>query len=42
MIDMGYPLHSIDLMAKLYRKLSNILAEMMMRETIYGFQGGLH
>jgi len=68
---MGYPLHLIDLLAKLYRKqlanvkaagtlsewfpvkkgvrqcsvlspyLFNILAEMVMRETLDGFQGGL-
>ena len=71
MMDMGYPLHLIDLLAKLYRKqhakvkvagtlsewfrvkkgarqgcvlspyLFNILAEMVMRETLDGFQGGL-
>jgi len=71
MVDMGYPLHLIDLLAKLYRKqlakvkvagtlsewfrvkkgvrqgcvlspyLFNILAEMVMRETLYKFQGGL-
>jgi len=71
MMDMGYPLHLIDLLAKLYRKqlakvtiagtlsewfcvkkgvrqgcvlspyLFNILAEMVMRETIDGFQGRL-
>ena len=71
MMDMGYPLHLIDLLAKLYRKqlakvkvagtlsewfpvkkegrqgcvlspyLLNILAEMVMRETLDGFQGGL-
>jgi len=71
MMDMGYPLHLIDLLVKLYRKqlakvkvagtlsewfrvkkgvrqgcvLSpysfNILAEMVMRETLDGFQGGL-
>jgi len=71
MMDMGYPLHSIELLAKLYRKqlakvkiagtlsewfpvkkgvrqrcvlspyLFNILAEMAMRETLYGIQGGL-
>jgi len=71
MMDMGYPLLSIDLLAKLYRKqlakvkvagtlsewfpvnkgvrqgcilslyLFNILAEMVMRETLDGFQGGL-
>jgi len=71
MMDMGYPLHLIDLLAKLYRKqlakvkvvgtlsewfpgktgvrqgcvlssyLFNILAEMAMRETLDGFQGGL-
>jgi len=71
MMDMGYPLHLIDLLAKLYRKqlakvkvagtlsewfpvkkgvrqgcvlspyLFNILAEMVMRETFDGFQGGL-
>jgi len=66
LMDMGYPLHLIDLLAKLYRKqlakvkvagtlserypvkkgvrqgcvLSpfNILAEMVMRETLHGFQ----
>jgi len=68
MVDMGYPLHLIDLLAKVYRKqlakvkvagtlsewfyvkkgvrqgcvlspyLFNILAEMVMRETLYGFQ----
>ena len=70
MMDMGYPLHLIDLLAKLYRKqlskvkvagtlsewflvkkgvrqgcvlgyLFNILVEMVMRETLDGFQGGL-
>jgi len=71
MMDMGYPLHLIDLLAKLYRKqlakvrvagalsewfrvkkgvqqrcvlspyLFNILAEMVMRETLDVFQGGL-
>jgi len=71
MMDMGYPLHLIDLLAKLYRKqlakvkvagtlsewfrvkkgvrqgcvlspyLFNTLAEMVMRETLDGFQGGL-
>jgi len=71
MMDMGYPLYLIDLLAKLYRKqlakvhlartlsewfhvkkgvrqgcvlspyLFNILAEMVMRETLDGFQGGL-
>jgi len=66
MVDMGYPLHLIDLLAKLYRKqvkvagtlsewfrvkkgarqgctpyLFNILAAMVMRETLDGFQGGL-
>jgi len=71
MMDMQYPLHMIDLLAKLYRKqltevkvagtlsewfcvkkgarrncvlspyLFNILAEMAMRETLNGFQGGL-
>jgi len=71
MMDMGYPLQLIDLLAKLYRKqlakvkvagtlsewfpvkkgvrqgcvlsryLFNILAEMVMRETLDGFQGGL-
>ena len=52
MMDIGYPLHLIDLLAKLYRKqlakvkvlspyLLNILAEMVMRETLDGFQGGL-
>jgi len=79
MMDIGYPLHLIDLLAKLYRKqlvkvkvagtlpewfrvkkgvhqltitlsvfgcvlspyLFNILAEMVMRETLDGFQGGL-
>ena len=69
-MDLGYPLHLIDLLAKLYRKqlakvknaggserfrfkkgvrqvcvlspyLFNILAEMVMRETLDGFQGGL-
>jgi len=69
MVDMGYPLRLIDLLAKLYRKqlakvnlagtlsewflvklgvrqscvlspyLFNILAEMVMRETLDGFQG---
>jgi len=69
MMDMGYPLHLIDLLAKLYRKhlakvkvagtlsewfrvkkgvrqgcvlspyLFNILAEIVMRETLDGFQG---
>jgi len=69
MMDMGYPLHLIDLLAKLYRTqlanvkvvgtlsewfpvkkgvrqgcvlspyLFNILAEMVMRETLDGFQG---
>ena len=71
MMDMGYPLHLNDLLAKLYRKqlakvkvagtlsewfrvkkgvrqgcvlspyLFNILVEMVMRETLDGFQGGL-
>ena len=71
MINMGYPQHLIDLLAKLYRKqlakvkvagtlserfcvkkgvqqgcalstyLFNILVEMVMRETLDGFQGGL-
>jgi len=71
MMDMGYPLLLIDLLAKLYRKqlakvkvagtlsewfpvnkgvrqgcvlslyLFNILAEMVMWETLDGFQGGL-
>jgi len=71
MMDMGYPLHLIDLLAKLYRKqlpkvkvagtlsewfpvkkrvqqgcvlfsyLFNILVEMVMRETLDGFQGGV-
>jgi len=71
MMDMGYPLHLIDLLAKLCRKklakvkvagtlsewfrvkkgvqqgcvlspyLFNILAEMVMRQTLDGFQGGL-
>jgi len=71
MVDMGYPLHLIDLLAKLYRKqltkvkvvgtlsewfrvkkqvrqscdlskyLLNILADMVMSETLNGFQGGL-
>jgi len=71
MMDMGYPLHLIDLLAILCRKqlakvkvsgtlsewfpvkkgvrqgcvlspyLFNILAEMVMRETLDGFQGGL-
>ena len=71
MMDMGYPLPLIDLLAKLYRKqlakvkvvgtlsewfrvkkgvrqgcvlspyLVNILVEMVMRETLDGFQGGL-
>jgi len=71
MIDMGYPLHLIDLLTKLYRKqlakvkvagtlsewfrvkkgarqgcvlspyLFNVLAEMVMRETLDGFQSGL-
>jgi len=71
MMDMGYPLHLIDLLAKLYRKqlakvrvagtlsewfrvqkgvqqccvlspyLFDILAEMVMRVTLDGFQGGL-
>jgi len=67
MMDMGYPLHLIDLLAKLYKKqlakvkvagtrlercrvkkgcvlfpcLFNILAEMVMRETLDGFQRGL-
>jgi len=72
MMDMGYPLHLIDLLANLYRKqlakvkiagtlsewfpvkkgvrqgcvlspyLFNILAQTVMRETLDGFQGGLH
>jgi len=71
MMDMGYPLYLIDLLAKLYRKqlakvkvagklsqwfpvkkgvrqgcvlspfLFSILAEMVMRKTLDGFQGGL-
>ena len=71
MMDMGYPLHLIDLLAKLYRKqrakvkvagtlsewfsvkkgvrqgsvlspyLFNILTEMVMRETLDRFQGGV-
>ena len=71
MMDMEYPLHLIDLLAKLYRKqlakvkvvgtlsewfcvkkgvrqdgvfspyLFNILVEMVMRETLDGFQGGI-
>ena len=71
MMDMGYPIQMIDLLAKLYKKqlakvkvagtlsewfrvkkgvrqgcvlspyLFNILAEMVMRETLDGFQGGL-
>jgi len=71
MMDMGCPLHLIDLLAKLYRKqlakvkvagtlsewfrvkkgvqqgcvisphMFNILVEMVMRETLGGFQGGL-
>jgi len=71
MIDMEYPLHLIDLLAKLYRKqlaevkvagtlsewfcikkgvrqgcvlspyFFNILPEMVMRETLDGFKGGL-
>jgi len=71
MMDMGYPSHLIDLLAKLYRKqitkfkvaetvsewlrvkkgvrqgcvfspyLFNNLAEMVMRETLGGFQSGL-
>jgi len=71
MMDMGYPLHLIDLLDRLYRKqlakvkvagtlsewfrvkkgvrqgcvfspyLFNILAEMVMRETLDGFQGRL-
>ena len=71
MMDMGYPLHLTDLLAKLYKKqlakvrvtgtlsewfrvnkgvrqgcvlspyLFNILAEMVMRETLDGFQDGL-
>ena len=71
MMDMGYPLHLIDLLVKLYRKqlakvkvagtlsewfrvkkgvrqgcvlspyLFNIRANMVMRETLDGFQGGL-
>ena len=71
MMDMGYPLHLIDLLAKLYKKqlakvkvtgtlsewfrvkkgvrqgcvlspyLFNILAEIVMRETLDVFQGGL-
>ena len=70
-MDMGYPIHLIDLLAKLHRKqlakvtvagtlsewfrlkkgvrqgcvlspyLFNILAEMVMRETLDGFQSGL-
>jgi len=66
-MDMGYPLHLTDLLAKLYTKklakvkvtktlsewfpvkkgciispyLFNILAEMVMRETLDRFQGGL-
>ena len=64
MTDMGYPLHLIDLLVKLYRKQlatikvagtlsewfcvkkgvptpNNILTEMVMKETLDGFQGGL-
>ena len=71
MIDMGYPLHLIDLLVKLYRiqrarvkvagtmsewfhvkkgvrqgcvlspYLFNIMAEMVMRETLEGFNGGI-
>jgi len=71
MMDVGYPLHLIDPLAKLYRKqlakvkvagtlsewflvkkgvrqgcilspyLFDVLAEMVMRETLTGFQGGL-
>jgi len=69
MMDMGYSLHLIDLLSKLYRKrlaevkvastrsewfcvkkgadcvlspyLFNVRAEMVMRETLNGFQGGL-
>jgi len=71
MMDMGYPLHFTELLAKLYRKqlakvkvagtlsewfpvkkgvrqgcvlspyLLNILVDMVMRETLGGFQGGL-
>jgi len=69
LMDMGYPLHLIELLAKLYRKqlakvnvalsewfhvkkgirqrcvlspyLFNILVEMVMRETLDGFEGGL-
>ena len=71
MTDMGYPIHLIDLLAKLFRKqltkvkvagtlsewflvkkgvrqgcvlspyMINILVEMVMRETLGGFQGGL-
>jgi len=71
MMDIGYPLHLIDMLAKLYWKqlakvkvagtlsewfrvkkvvrqgcvlspyLFNILAKMVMRETLDGFQGGL-
>jgi len=70
-MDMGYPIHLIDLLAKLYRKqlakvkvagtlsewfrvkkgarqgcviypyLFNIIADMVMRETLDGLQGGL-
>jgi len=71
MTDMGYPIHLIDLLSKLFRKqltkvkvagtlsewflvkkgvrqgcvlspyMINILMEMVMRETLDGFQGGL-